>query len=195
MQREEGIVPVQSVVNRSHVVRHWRLPSVGQLRTAADVDALPDDPVAIKMLLVEAVIRGNGAQPLLVCGDRWLRSAADVHVLPDDPVLLKMLLAEAVLRENGAEALLACGDKLLRSAADVHALPDDTALLKMLLMEAVWRGRRMTDYALGPLEPGRHYVCDGTEFFVHVSGKGRVWFGQRLRVAGSGRRVERDGRS
>lgn len=190
MQREEGIVPVQSVVNRSHVVRHWRLPSVGQLRTAADVDALPDDPVAIKMLLVEAVIRGNGAQPLLVYGDRWLRSAADVHVLPDDPVLLKMLLAEAVLRENGAEALLAYGDKLLQNAADVHALPDDPVLLKMLLIEAVYRGRRMTDYALGHLEPGRHYVGDGTGLFVHVSGKGRVSFGQRLRVAGSGRRVE-----
>ena len=190
MQREEQIVPVESVRNGSYVVRHWQLPSVRQLRTAADVDALPDDPVALKMLLVEAVIRGNGAQPLLVYGDRWLRSAADVHVLPDDPVLLKMLLAEAVIRENGAEALLVYGDKLLQNAADVHALPDDPALLKMLLMEAVYRGRRMTNYGLGHLEPGRHYVGDGTGLFVHVSGKGRVSFGQRLRVAGSGKRVE-----
>ena len=181
---------VESVGNGSYVVRHWRLPSVKQLRTAGDVDALPDDPVALKMLLVEAVIRSEGAHPLLVYGDRWLRSAADVHVLPDDPVLLKMLLTEAVIRENGAEALLAYGDKLLRNAADVHALPDDPALLKMLLMEAVYRSRRMTNYVLGHLEPGRHYVGDGTGLFVHVSRKGRVSFGQRLRVAGSGRRVE-----
>ena len=181
---------VESVGNGSYVVRHWRLPSVKQLRTAGDVDALPDDPVALKMLLVEAVIRSEGAHPLLVYGDRWLRSAADVHVLPDDPVPLKMLLTEAVIRENGAEALLAYGDKLLQNAADVHALPDDPALLKMLLMEAVYRSRRMTNYALGQLEPGRHYVGNGTGLFVHVSQKGRVSFGQRLRVAGSGRRVE-----
>ena len=97
---------VQFVVNRSHVARHWQLPSVTQLRTAADVDALVDDPVALKMLLVEAVTSGNGAQPLLVYGDRWFRSAADVHVLPDDP------------------ALLVYGDKWLQNAADVHALPN-----------------------------------------------------------------------
>ena len=165
-------MPVESVRNGSYVVRHWQLPSVRQLRTAADVDALPDDPVALKMLLVEAVIRGNGAQPLLVYGDRWLRSAADVHVLPDDPVLLKMLLAEAVIRENGAEALLVYGDKLLQNAADVHALPDDPALLKMLLMEAVYRGGRMTNYGLGHLEPGRHYVGDGTGRSCMCPGKG-----------------------
>ena len=147
-------MPLQSVGNRSAVVRHWRLPSVKQLRTAADVGALPDNPV-----------------------------------------LLKMLLAEAVLRENGAEALLVYGDKLQQNAADVHALPDDPALLKLLMIDPVCRGRRMTGHALGHLEAARHYVGDGTGLFVHVSGKGRVSFGQRLRVAGSGRRVERDGRS
>ncbi len=78
----------------------------------------------------------------------------------------------------------------LRTARDVDALPDDPAALKLLLLEAVCRGQRVIDTGLGALEPGRHYVGDGTGLFVGVSEKGKVSFGQRLRIAGSGRRVE-----
>ena len=73
------------------MTRRRRLPSVGDLRTAADVDALPDNPVALKMLLVEAVSRGSGVETYLVYGDQWLRNAADVDALPDEPAMLKML--------------------------------------------------------------------------------------------------------
>ena len=167
-----------------------RLPSVRDLRTAADVNALPDDPVALKMLLVEAVSRGSGIETYLVYGDQWLRNAADVDALPDDPAMLKMLLVEAVIRWDAVGTLLDCGDSSLRNAADVSALPDDPAMLKMLLMEAVNRGRSLTNSSLGRLEPGRHYVGDGTGLFVDVSEKRKVSFGQRLRVAGTGKRIE-----
>ena len=172
------------------MTRRRRLPSIRDLQTAADVHALPDDPVALKMLLVEAVSRGSGVETCLVYGDQWLRNAADVDGLPDDPALLKMLLVEAVVRWNAAGTLLAGGDSSLRNAADVSALPDDTAMLKMLLMEAVNRGRRLTDSGLGRLEPGRHYLGDGTGLFVDVSEKRKVSFGQRLRIAGTGKRIE-----
>lgn len=172
------------------MTRRRRLPSVRDLRTAADVHALPDDPVALKMLLVEAVSRGSGVETYLVYGDQWLRNAADVDALPDNPALLKMLLVEAVIRWNAAGTLLAGGDSSLRNAADVSALPDDTAMLKMLLMEAVNRGRQLTDSSLGRLEPGRHYLGDGTGLFVDVSEKRKVSFGQRLRIAGTGKRIE-----
>lgn len=78
----------------------------------------------------------------------------------------------------------------LRTARDVDALPDDPAALKLLLLEAVCRGKRVGDTGLGALETGRHYLGDGTGMFVDVSAKGRVSFGQRLRIAGIGRRVE-----
>ena len=170
--------------------RCHRLPSVRDLRTAADVDALPNDSVALKMLLVEAVSRASGVETYLVYGDQWLRNAADVDALPDDPAMLKMLLVEAVIRWNAAGTLLVRGDSSLRNAADVDALPDDPAMLKMLLMEAVSRGRRLTESGLGHLEPGRHYVGDGTGLFVDVSETRKVSFGQRLRVAGTGKRIE-----
>ena len=172
------------------MTRRRRLPSIRDLRTAADVHVLPDDPVALKMLLVEAVSRGSGVETYLIYGDQWLRNAADVDGLPDDPALLKMLLVEAVIRWNAAGTLPAGGDSSLRNAADVSALPDDTAMLKMLLMEAVNRGRRLTDSGLGRLEPGRHYLGDGTGLFVDVSEKRKVSFGQRLRIAGTGKRIE-----
>ena len=41
------------------LTRHRRLPSVKQLRTARDVDALPNDPAALKLLLLEAICCGN----------------------------------------------------------------------------------------------------------------------------------------
>ena len=167
-----------------------RLPSVRDLRTAPDVDALPDDPAALKMLLVEAVSRASDVETYLVYGDQWLRNATDVDALPDDAALLKMLLVEAVVRWNAAGTLLIRGDNSLRNAADVDALPDDPALLKMLLMEAVSHAGRLTDSGLGRLEPGRYYVGDGTGLFVEVSQKRKVSFGQRLRVAGTGRRIE-----
>ncbi|MCY3568502.1 MAG: tyrosine-type recombinase/integrase [Chloroflexi bacterium] len=110
--------------------------------------------------------------------------------MPDDPVALKMLLVEAVSRGSGVETYLVYGDQWLRNAADVSALPDDPAMLKMLLMEAVNRGRRLTNSGLGRLEPGRHYVGDGTGLFVDVSEKRKVSFGQRLRIAGTGKRIE-----
>ena len=117
-------------------------------------------------------------------------TAAEVGALPDDPVVLKLLLVEAAIRAGGAEALLFYGNKSLRNAGDMHALPDDPALLKMLLVEAVCRGSRLTNPALGRLAPGRHYVGDGTGLFVDVSATRRVSFGQRLRIAGNGKRVE-----
>ena len=172
------------------MTRRRRLPSVRDLRTAADVHALPHDPVVLKMLLVEAVSRGSGVETCLVYGDRWLRSAADVDALPDDPAMLKMLLVEAVIRWYAVGTPLAGGDSSLRNAADVSALPDDPAMLKMLLTEAVNRGRRLTDGGLGRLEPGRHYLGDGTGLFVDVSEKRKVSFGQRLRIAGTGKRIE-----
>ena len=172
------------------MTRRRRLPSVRHLRTVADVHALPDDPVALKMLLVDAVSRGSGVETYLVYGDQWLRNAADVDALPDDPAQLKMLLVEAVIRCHAVGTLLVCGDSSLRSAADVSALPDDPAMLKMLLMEAVNRGRSLTNSGLGRLEPGRHYLGDGTGLFVDVSEKRKVSFGQRLRIAGTGKRIE-----
>lgn len=172
------------------MTRRQRLPSVRDLRTAADVDALPDEPVALKMLLVEAVSRGSGIETYLIYGDQWLRNAADVDALPDEPAMLKMLLVEAVIRWNASGTLLVRGDNSLRNAADVSALPDDPAMLKMLLTEAVSRARRLTESGLGRLEPGRHYVGDGTGLFVDVSETRKVSFGQRLRVAGTGKRIE-----
>ena len=78
----------------------------------------------------------------------------------------------------------------LRTARDVDALPDDPAALKLLLLEAVCRGKPGVRRGLGALESGRHHVGDGTGLFVDVSAKGKVSFGQRLRIARSDRRVE-----
>ena len=78
----------------------------------------------------------------------------------------------------------------LRTARDVDALPNDPAALKLLLLEAICHGNRVTNAGLRALKPGRHYVGDGTGLFVDVSAKGRVSFGQRLRITGSSRRVE-----
>ena len=78
----------------------------------------------------------------------------------------------------------------LQTARDLDALPDDPAALKLLLLEAVCRDKRVVNKGLGALEPGRHYVGDGTGLFVDVSATGKVSCGQRLRIAGGGRRVE-----
>ncbi len=80
--------------------------------------------------------------------------------------------------------------KHLRTAADVHALPDNPVMLKLLLMEAVCRGRQPAGLNPGRLGPGRHYVGDGTGLFIEVTEKRRVSFGQRLRIAGTGKRIE-----
>ncbi len=48
----------------------------------------------------------------------------------------------------------------------------------------------MTSCDVERLGPGRHYVGDGTGLFIDVSKKRRISFGQRLRIAGTGKRVE-----
>ncbi|MCY4098278.1 MAG: hypothetical protein OXF40_08475, partial [Rhodospirillales bacterium] len=51
-------------VSRASGVETYLVYGDQWLRNAADVDALPDEPAMLKMLLVEAVIRWNAAGKL-----------------------------------------------------------------------------------------------------------------------------------